>query len=129
LGKEVVTIPFWKKCLSYIKDVPLDHRFSEMNGDLTLLLVKGRFQLCTENAIYSYDDLYDNFTGAFRRMNLDSIPGDQVLLLGLGLGSIPIILEKKFNRQFEYTAVELDEEIVALQEKYTYLTSRRHCAI
>lgn len=119
MGKEVVTIPFWKKCLSYIKDVPIDHRSSEMNGYLTLLLVRGRYQLCTANAIYSFDDLYDNFTGAFRQLNLDAIPGNQALLLGLGLGSIPLILEKSFNRLFDYTAVELDEEIVALQEKYT----------
>jgi len=119
LGKANLNIPLWKKYLSYLKDVPLDHRHSEKNGDLTLLLVRGRYQLCTANAIYSFDDLYDNFTDAFRRMNLDAIPGDQVLILGLGLGSIPLMLEKTFHQKFEFTAVEFDEEIVMLQEQYT----------
>ncbi len=119
MGKEILDIPLWKKYLSYFKDVPLDHRYSEKNGELTLLLVRGRYQLCTTNAIYSFDDLYDNFTDAFRRMNLNAIPGDQVLILGLGLGSIPLMLEQKFHQKLQFTAVEFDEEIVMLQEEYT----------
>ena len=119
MGKQGLNIPLWKKYLSYIKDVPIDHRHSEKNGDLTLLLVNGRFQLCTANAIYSFDDLYDNFTAAFKQMNLNAIPGDEVLILGLGLGSVPYILEKVFHKKYKYTAVEIDEEIVRLQEEYT----------
>ena len=51
-------------------------------------------------------------------MELDKTPGKEVLILGLGLGSIPIILENKFGRQFHYTAVELDEAVIYLANRY-----------
>jgi len=42
-----------------------------------------------------------------------------VLVLGLGLGSIPYMLEKVFHRDYYYTAVEWDETISELANKYT----------
>ena len=81
--------------------------------------------MCTANAIYSYDDLYDNFTKAFRKLNLEERNIQNVLLLGLGLGSIPYMLESVFDRDYHYTAVEIDEAIIDLAHRYTlqYLES------
>ncbi|MBT8234390.1 MAG: hypothetical protein HKO66_08515 [Saprospiraceae bacterium] len=108
-----------KRFLSYFKDVSLEQTSSNYNPHLEVLLVDGRHQLITKDAIYSFDDKYDNFYRSLKKINWELLTGKKVLVLGLGLGSVIYILEKKLNRIFEYTAVEIDEEIVRLAQKYT----------
>lgn len=74
--------------------------------------------LVSNNAIYSYDDLYLNFKEAFLRMNKNLTENDNVLVLGLGLGSIPYIIEKILTQKPYYTLVEIDEEVIYLASKY-----------
>ncbi len=110
--------PLWKKLLSYFIELHQESTSSEYNPHLYVSLRRGRYQLCTANAVYSYEDLYDNFSRAFNRLDLDQLPGKKVLILGLGLGSIPLILERLQKRSFNYTAVEIDEEVIYLAHKY-----------
>lgn len=112
------TIPFWKKILSYLFEFHIESAPSEINPHLYVSLNKGRYQLCTAHAIYSFEDLYDNFFEAFRIIDLDSFPIKNVLVLGLGLGSIPTMLEKNFKKKYNYTAVEIDESVIYLASKY-----------
>jgi spermidine synthase len=114
-----MSAPLWKRLLSYLFELHVESTSSEYNPHLYVSLKNGRYQLSTANAIYSYGDLYDNFSGAFAKMDLDKGNIQSVLILGLGLGSIPIILEKVFKKQYHYTAVEIDEEVVYLASKYT----------
>lgn len=118
-------IPTWKRWLSHITEIHIESASSEYNPHLYVSLRRGRYQLSTKGAIYSYADLYDNFVKAFQRMDLERLPGKEVLILGLGLGSIPYILEKMMRKQFYYTAVEIDEVVVDLANRYTleYLDS------
>ncbi len=81
-------------------------------------LRKGRYQLSTANAVYSYADLYTNFKQAFEKINLDQRQIEDVLVLGFGLGSIPYLLEKTFKKKYHYTAVEIDENVLYLANKY-----------
>lgn len=91
---------------------------SEYNPHLYVSLRKGRYQLSTANAVYSFGDLYSNFARIFQRFNWATHPVEEVLLLGLGLGSIPVILEQVHQRKCHYTAVEIDEAVVDLAERY-----------
>lgn len=109
-------IPWWKKILSYLMEISIEKTASPYNDHLEVSLKKGRLMLSTHNAIYSYSDKYDNFGDAFKRMNLNSI--EEVLLLGFGLGSIPLILEKVEGQNLSYTGVEIDEEVIYLASKY-----------
>lgn len=111
-------VPKWKKWLSYIAEVHLESAPSKHNPHLYVSMRRGRFQLSTAHAIYSYEDLYTNFLYAFRQMRLERLPGDEVLLLGLGLGSVPLMLERVFDRHFRYTAVELDPNVIYLASNY-----------
>lgn len=81
-------------------------------------LNRGRYQLCTAHAIYSFEDLYDNFFKAFEQIDLARFPIQNVLILGLGLGSVPTMLEKNFGKKYNYTAVEIDESVIYLATKY-----------
>ena len=106
-----------KRLLSLFEDQLIESTSSEFNEELYLLYVKGRYQLVTDQVIYSYEDQYDNFAEAFRHVHLEGI--QNVLILGYGLGSIPTIFEKTYQKIFSYTAIEIDPEIIRLALKYT----------
>ena len=110
--------PFLKKLISHFREVKLEETGSVHNPLLLVLLYKGRYQLCTQTAIYSYEDKYDNFKQAFEEIQVANKKLDNVLLLGLGLGSIPFMLEKIFEVNTDYVAVEIDEVICKLAEIY-----------
>ncbi|GAB4496004.1 MAG: methyltransferase domain-containing protein [Saprospiraceae bacterium] len=112
-------IPRWKKLLSHIMPLTLEETGSEQNPELTVTLDKGRLQLLSGDAIYSWDDLYKNFLIAFEQLKIEDKKIGDVLILGLGLGSIPYMLEKIFHRNYRYTAVEWDETVAELAAKYT----------
>lgn len=110
--------PKWKKWLSYFFEFHIESTSSEFNKDLHLLLCQGRYQLATQNAIYSYADLYSNYSLTFQQVKIETLPIQNVLILGFGLGSIPYMLENIFHQNYHYTAVEIDEEIIYLFNKY-----------
>jgi len=109
--------PFWKRLYSYVDDVLIEQLEGEHNEELHVLLSQGRYQLCTEHAIYSFADKYDNFKLFFDQLDWEKYEIDSVLVLGLGLASIPFMLEKQ-GKRFHYTAVEIDENVVYLANKY-----------
>lgn len=110
--------PLWKRLLSYFFEFHIESAPSEHNPHLYVSLKQGRYQLSTANAVYSYDDLYDNFSRSFHKIDLDRLNIESVLILGLGLGSIPFMLEKIFKRDYHYTMVEIDESVIYLAQKY-----------
>lgn len=112
-------LPWWKKWLSYIIDVCIEETTSVFGDDLYLLLHMGKLQLCTEGAIYSYEDRYYNFSKLFESfISLEKLSGNRTLLLGLGLGSVPLLLDKLYPGRWDMTAVEIDEEICRLSSTY-----------
>jgi spermidine synthase len=108
----------WKKWLSYLFELHVESAPSTHNPHLYVSLKQGRYQLSTANAIYSHEDLYTNFLQAFRRIRLDELPIEEVLVLGLGLGSVPYMLEHTLGKRYYYTAVEIDENVIDLANRY-----------
>lgn len=113
-------VPLWKRWLSYITPLTLEVTSSPLNPELTVVLDRGRLQLLSGDAIYSWDDLYYNFAKAFEVLEPARRGYQEVLLLGLGLGSVPYLLEKKHQQVYYYTAVEWDEVIADLADRYTF---------
>lgn len=111
-------MPLWKKLFSYFYTFKVECASSSINPRLDVVMKQGRYQLCTPNAIYSYGDLYDNFTRSFDAIELDLLDVKKVLVLGFGLGSVPTILEKVFEKQYDYTGVEIDCKVIDLAKKY-----------
>ncbi len=107
--------------MSFLWDQLIESTGSEYNPELYLLLSKGKYQLCTDRAVYSYEDRYDNFGLLFSKYwHPSSIGGREVLILGLGMGSVPLLLEKNFPKEeWLFTAVEIDELIIDIAERYT----------
>lgn len=114
---------------SYFVDIKLEETLSSYSGKLEVICRNGRYALCTENAVYSYDDLYVNFRDSFQQIDLDKHGIKNVLVLGLGLGSIPLLLEKKFKKNYHYTLVEIDQKVIDLAAKYTLDELNSSCSI
>ncbi len=110
--------PAWKRLLSYATPLTLETSQSDYNPLLRVALKRGQYQLLSANAIYSYGAMYDNFVKAFQRIDIKNRTVEDVLILGFGLGSIPYMLEKVFDRKYYYTAVEIDAEVLHLANKY-----------
>jgi SAM-dependent methyltransferase len=111
-------MPRWKIWLSYLLELHVESADSDYNPYLYVSLRRGRYQLSTANAVYSYGDLYTNFARTFARWNWEQYPVDEVLILGLGLGSIPVILEQTHGQSCHITAVEIDEVVLELAQHY-----------
>ncbi|WP_235296652.1 spermidine synthase [Portibacter marinus] len=109
--------PWWKRMLSHFSDIHIESVDSSVNPELYVCLSKGRYQLCVKNAIYSFEDKYDNFWDTFAMLDLGDFIGKDILILGFGLGSIPKMLEMK-GLKAHFTGVEYDEQIIYLFHKY-----------
>ncbi|NJL74522.1 MAG: class I SAM-dependent methyltransferase [Saprospiraceae bacterium] len=109
--------PFWKRVASYLVEWHIESAPSDINPHLYVSLKNGRYQLSTANSVYSFSDLYDNFKITFQKIKLPP-EGSHILILGFGLGSIPILLEKIHQKKYYYTAIEIDENVLYLANKY-----------
>ena len=119
-------IPRYRRYLSYLTEQVLETTSSEYNEFLQVCLVRGRLQLVAEDAIYSFGDYYLNFRKLFEQFDFMALPlRAEVLVLGLGLGSIPELLEDYIGVEYRYVAVEIDPVIIELAAEYSlpHLTS------
>ncbi|WP_116125485.1 spermidine synthase [Lewinella sp. IMCC34183] len=114
------TIPRYRYWLSYLWEQSLEVTASDYNAYLEVCLVHGRLQLVAEDAIYSFGDYYLNFRKIFEVFDFDRLPERaSVLVLGLGLGSIPELLEKHVGLSYSYVTVEIDPVIIELASDYS----------
>ncbi len=114
----IVPVVWWKRVLSYFYEFEIDRMSSELNPELWVSLKQNRFLLNTPNAVYSYEDQYDNFGQAIAHFGPERFRAKEVLLLGLGMASIPHIFEKKYGLELKYTAVEADPAVIELCSMY-----------
>lgn len=110
--------PWWKRLLSYLYDLRIASSDSAYSGRLDLMYSRGRYALATPRALYSYEDLYTTFRKTFEALPLERLPLRRVLVLGMGLGSIPLLLERTFGKVCEYTLVEIDPAVIDLAQRY-----------
>ena len=109
-----------RRWLSHLTEQVLETTSSEHNEFLQVSLVSGRLQLVAEDAIYSFGDYYLNFRKLFERVDFERLPlRSNVLVLGLGLGSIPELLEDYIGVEYDYVAVEIDPVIIDLATRYS----------
>ena len=107
----------WQIWVSYLYPIVLDSSASAVSDHLEVVLTRGKIQLCTDKAVYSFEQRYDNFRKLFDRLDMTAFDHKSLLCLGLGMGSvIQLIAERTKNPHI--TAIELDEEVIRLAEKY-----------
>ncbi len=109
---------FGKYLLSFIQDVKIETASSQFNPWLEVVFSEGKFLLSSKTATYSYEDKYESYKGAFNYVRNEIKNMQSALVLGLGLGSIPYLLQSKYGFQSRIDCVEIDEVIIRLARKY-----------
>lgn len=107
---------FFLRLWSFVLPIKQETISSSISGTLEIFLYKNRYQLVTKNAIYSFEDLYTSYGKALNSISYENV--DTVLVLGLGLGSIPQMIQKKMQGKANITCVEIDKDIIRCAEKY-----------
>ena len=103
---------------SYIWGHRLATYHSKVSGKLEVWMVNGKLVLNSAHANQSYDSLHNVFKHAFNQIRLEHQPVRNALLLGLGVGSVPAIIEEELVMNCKITAVEKDPLMIELGKKY-----------
>ena len=109
---------FFRRVLSYFSPQLLQRTKSKYNRSLEVSLVTGRIQLSPENAVYSFEDRYTSFLRSFESLKIRDRKIESVLVLGFGLGSIPLMLRKRFGQHAPVVGVEIDNIVIDLFDQY-----------
>lgn len=103
-----------KKFLSYLW--PTTRKFSsEINGTLEVTYINGKKVVDSENANYSYGSLLKILEFGLKQVSLKSV--ENLLILGMGGGSVIHSLRSSFEYSKNIVAVEIDSEIIKLAKQ------------
>lgn len=103
-----------KKFLSYLW--PDTKRFSsEISGVLEVTYINGKKVLDTENANYSYGSLQKILEFGVAKVDLKSV--ENVLILGMGGGSIIQSLREVFEYKNNLVAVDIDPKVIKIAKE------------
>jgi spermidine synthase len=100
-----------KKLISYIFPLTTKIR-TENNGIVELTMSNGRMILDSANANYSYGSLQRILKFGLKKIDLTKV--ENVLVFGLGGGSVVETLRKDFDFNGKITAIELDKKIIEI---------------
>ncbi|HRP61590.1 MAG TPA: spermine synthase [Vicingus sp.] len=109
-----------KKIISFI--YPLTRKIESVhNGILELTQLNGKVYLDTANTNYSYGSLQKILK--FSLLQVDLSKAKNILVLGLGGGSVLKTIRKDFNYAGNITAVDFDPVIIDIAEKEFGITN------
>lgn len=118
--------PTMKKLFSYVWPVTR-HINSSANGIVEITWYNGKKLLDSQNANYSYGALQTLLTYGLSETDIN--PDTNILLLGLGGGSIIAPLREQFNCTGKITAVELDPVMIDIAEEEFDIAPSRNLEI
>jgi len=116
-----------KKRLSYIWPLTCNTFDSETNGKLEIIYYNGKKMLNTKDANYSYGSLQKILEYALNKIELKDLK--QVLLLGLGGGSVIYSLREKFGFKEHIHAVEIDDKMISIAKNDFNIASSQNLTI
>jgi len=106
-------------------DLQIESLETELHPVVDVFLSKGRLMLSSENAVYSYGDLYKVYRKGLKKIAVNWDKVNDILILGFGLGSIPIIIDRMQSeglipseKRYNILAVDLEEMFFQLHKKY-----------
>lgn len=99
--------------LSYLVPIPLKTYYSEWSGRLEINLINGQKVLDTRISNYSYGALQKTLYRGLREISFTS-QAKQVLVLGMGGGSVIQTLREKFYSTATIDAVEIDPVVIQI---------------
>ncbi len=114
--KPVVNI--FKHFFSYVYCFTCERTESKISQDLEICYMNGKYVLNTKNANYSFGSLHRVFQKVFKKIQLQNLELENVLILGFGAGSVTSILKNEYKKECKIIGVEKDNKVVELAAKY-----------
>lgn len=110
-----------KECLSLI-GFPriLYHSYSKANGDITVISQFGQNSISVDNLTQTGPIIDGLWKFAVKKVLLRKLQPENILILGVGGGSIIRILRNYFP-QARITGIEIDKKMIDIAKKYFYL--------
>lgn|GEM_PF-217934 len=125
-------LTFLRHIWSFILGVKLHEYHSRLSGRLELWLINGHKVLNSENTNYSFDSLHRVFQKAFRELQIEKTPPENVLILGFGAGSVASILRHEYHFQCCITGVDADPLLLQIADEHFGMQAspllQLHCA-
>ena len=103
-----------KRLISYIWPIR-KYVDSDINGMFEITWINGKKILDGKNTNYSYGSLQRILNYGLSKVDINSV--SEILLLGLGGGSVIQTLREKFYYKGKITAIEIDEAVIIIAEK------------
>ena len=104
--------------ISYISGRLVEKIHSPVSGELYVYYVNGRYILNSARGNYSFGELHVAFRRIFRKLHIKNRNISNVLLLGLGGGSVVNLLTEEFKIKCRITAVDIDPVFIETAYKY-----------
>lgn len=99
-------------------EIKLEERTGKYNNYLVVTMQNGKKRLNGKRANYSHGTLQMAFDAAFAKLKLDGSKFKNLLMLGYGTGSVPMLLIQKYGFKGKIVGVEGDSNIVELGERH-----------
>ncbi|MBS1764296.1 MAG: fused MFS/spermidine synthase [Bacteroidetes bacterium] len=112
-----VKFSVWQRLLSFVVPVKIYKSTSSKNAVLEVTLENGKAVLNSANANYSFGSLYRVYIKALESLNIRIQAKKNILMLGMGAGSVISYLLQK-NNHAAIDAVEWDEEVIRIADIY-----------
>lgn len=107
-----------KNIISFLYPIIIEARSGTVTPYLEVMKSNGRYVLNSQNANYSFGGLHTIFDNLFQKIDIRKFEIKNVLILGMGAGSIISLIKDKYNINCSITAIEKDEVIIELAKKY-----------
>jgi len=91
---------------------------SDINPSLEVIRLGNKIVLNSSNANYSFGGLHTVFQRVFKKLRISDRAIKDVLVLGFGAGSVPSIMQEELGMYCNFTAVEVDPEVIRLGRSY-----------
>jgi spermidine synthase len=107
-----------KNIVSYMYPIVIETREGSVTPYLEVMKSNGKYVLNSHNANYSFGGLHILFDAFFKQIDIKKYDIKNVLLLGMGAGSVISLLKQKYKINCAITAIEKDEVVIELAKKY-----------
>lgn len=108
----------WRRILSYLWPIPVYRFQSRFSGNMNIRWEKGRLSLNSENANYSFARLHRVMSMSLDHSQLDKSSPQDVLVLGMGAGSVLSILRDEWEVDWPIDSVEVDRTIIQVAKEF-----------
>lgn len=98
--------------------ITLEKVGSAVSGELQVLMDSGRMMLNSPAATYSCEDRYTSLQKALKAIGPRLSGVQHALVLVLGLGSAPYLLQKHYAAGYPIDCVEVDPEVISLAHTF-----------